>query len=259
LAIASKEPLVMAGEIIMREAEKSGAQILPVDSEHSAIFQCLMCGQRREVKKIILTASGGPFFGKKRSSLENITPDEALRHPKWNMGRKISVDSATLMNKGLEIIEARNLFGIPNIEVVIHPESVIHSMVEWRDGNITALLSPPTMLHPIQFALTYPERLDYPGEKLDFSSLGKLTFYNPDEETFKSLALSRRAMNEGGIMPTILTCANEIAVEKFLSGEIKFLEIADFVEREMNLRKNIQNPTIRDIIKNGEEIMRTAF
>ncbi len=258
IALANKETLVTAGGIFMDKISQYGVSLLPVDSEHCAIFQCLNGSRHEEIEKILLTASGGPFFGKKRSELENITKEQALKHPNWSMGAKITVDSATLMNKGLEIIEAKWLFGvdIDDIEVVVHRESIIHSMVEFRDCSVIAQLSLPSMKHPIQHAFTYPERMPSPDKKLSLKEIGKLTFFEPDEETFRCLALAKRAGKAGGIMPTVLNAANEVAVNAFLHDKIRFLEIGEYVEKIMSCYKNSLNPTLEDII-NIDKTVRT--
>jgi len=242
IALANKEPLVCAGEQVMQTARKYGTEIIPVDSEHSAIFQCIenkkADGTRppHQINKLILTASGGPFRGKNRKELKNITPEEALRHPNWSMGKKISIDSATMMNKGLELIEAMHLFSIPpdKIEVVIHPESIIHSMVEYADASVIAQLSTPDMRLPIQYALTYPERQTSLTKPINFAELGKLTFEKPDPDTFPCLELAYRAAKQGPKTCRILNEANEEAVELFLSGKIKFLEIPKYIEDRMH-------------------------
>lgn len=258
IALANKETLVTAGGIFMDKISQYDVSLLPVDSEHCAIFQCLNGSRHEEIEKILLTASGGPFFGKKRSELEKITKEQALKHPNWSMGAKITVDSATLMNKGLEIIEAKWLFGvdIDDIEVVVHRESIIHSMVEFRDCSIIAQLSLPSMKHPIQHAFTYPERMPSPDKKLSLKEIGKLTFFEPDEETFRCLALAKRAGKAGGIMPTVLNAANEVAVNAFLHDKIRFLEIGEYVEKIMSCYKNSLNPTLEDII-NIDKTVRT--
>jgi 1-deoxy-D-xylulose-5-phosphate reductoisomerase len=227
VALANKETLVVAGPLVMDLAERRGARILPVDSEHSAIFQALQAGSRKEVRRVILTSSGGPFRGKTRNELRKVTPDDALKHPTWQMGRKITVDSATLMNKALEVIEARWLFGLEpeQIEVVIHPESVVHSMVEFVDGSVVAQLSPPDMRLPIQYALTHPARRPCPGPRLDLASPSALHFEPPDRETFPCLDLGFEVMSRGGTAGAALNAANEEAVARFLGGEIGFLDI----------------------------------
>lgn len=249
IALANKETLVAAGEIVMAEAKKYGAEIIPVDSEHSAIFQCL--GHGNNVNKIILTASGGPFRGRQRSELLNITRENALKHPNWVMGAKISIDSATLMNKGLEVIEAYHLFNMPveRIDVVVHPQSIIHSMVEYKDGSIFAHLGKPDMRIPIQYAISFPERLSNNLESINFVKLASLTFEEPDFETFKALSLAYLALNKGGIIPAILNAANETAVNAFLHEQCSFLGIADIVEETIEMAHNIENPSLNDIIE----------
>ncbi len=256
IALANKETLVTAGSIFMEAIKKHNAPLIPVDSEHSAIFQALHGGRSGELRKILLTASGGPFFGKSREELKNVKKEQALKHPNWSMGAKITIDSATLMNKGLEVIEAKWLFGvdISDIEVVVHRESIIHSMVEFCDKSIIAQLSLPSMKHPIQYAFTYPQRLASPDKSVDFSDLGQMTFAKPDEETFPCLALAKRAGEMGGIMPTVLNAANEVAVAKFLRNEIGFLEISETVEKAMGDYKNNLSPTILDIIEVDREV-----
>ena len=249
IALANKETLVTAGHIVMSEAKRCGAEILPVDSEHSAIFQCLK--GEKEFKKIILTASGGPFFGKKYKDLKNITAEEALRHPNWDMGGKITIDSATLMNKGLEVIEAKWLFGadVSQIEIVVQRESIIHSMVEFADGAVIAQLGTPDMAIPIQLALTYPKRLPSPAKPLDFAALKSISFAKPDEKTFKCLALALKAAKLGGSLPSVMNAANEETVYKFLRGEAKFTDIADITERAMEAHEIIQNPSLDEIFE----------
>ena len=233
LALANKESLVVAGEIVMRTARENGLSITPVDSEHSAIFQCLRSGSSREIKRLILTASGGPFFGKKASELKDITVDQTLAHPTWQMGAKITVDSATLMNKGFEVIEAAHLFGVTSdqIDVVVHRESIIHSMVEYIDNSVIAQMSVPDMRLCVQYALTAPARTAAVIPHLDLLKVGKLTFAAPDEETFPLLPLSKKAFAQGGAMPAALNAANEVAVAAFLSRRISFLQISDIVLR----------------------------
>lgn len=250
IALANKETLVVAGEIVMREAKENGVQILPVDSEHCAIFQSLQGNNYNEVDKVILTASGGPFRGKKREELKDITPEQALKHPKWNMGKKISIDSSTLVNKGLEVIEAHFLFGVDydNIQVVIHPQSIIHSMVEYIDGSVIAQLGSTDMRLPIQYALNYPERGQSIAEKLDFYSLSSLTFEKPDMDTFQCLSLAYDAGKAGGNMPAIFNGANEIAVELFLNNKIKYLQIEEIIRECMMNFEHITNPTLEQII-----------
>ncbi len=251
IALANKETLVTSGRLFTDAVERYGVRLLPVDSEHSAIFQSLQGGRKQEVRKILLTASGGPFFGKKPDELKNIKKEQALKHPNWSMGAKITIDSATLMNKGLEIIEAKWLFGVEleDIEVVVHRESIIHSMVEFCDKSVIAQLSLPSMKHPIQYAFTYPERLASPDSSVSFAQIGKMTFFEPDEETFRCLALAKEAGRQGGIMPTVLNAANEVAVEAFLKDKIGFLEIGEFVEKVLGFYKNVSEPSLEDIIE----------
>ncbi|MBR2040059.1 MAG: 1-deoxy-D-xylulose-5-phosphate reductoisomerase [Clostridia bacterium] len=261
IALANKETLVTGGEIVKREAKEKSVKILPVDSEHSAIFQSLQGAPEGSLKKILLTASGGPFFGKKREELENVTVKEALNHPNWSMGAKITIDSATLMNKGLEVIEAVHLFdiGAENIEVLVHRQSIIHSGVELSDGAVIAQLGTPDMRLPIQYALTYPERSDYAFEKLDLFKVGTLTFEKPDTDTFRCLPLCIEAINKGGILPTVVNGANEEAVRLFLEGKIKFLQIAELVEKALNSVNNKKEFTLEDIFeadKIAREIVR---
>ena len=251
IALANKETLVTSGALFTDAVKCHGVRLLPVDSEHSAIFQSMHGGKNHEVSKILLTASGGPFFGKTRNELKNMKKEQALKHPNWSMGAKITIDSATLMNKGLEIIEAKWLFdvGFEDIEVVVHRESIIHSMVEFVDKSVIAQLSLPSMKHPIQYAFTYPERLPSPDRSVSFAEIASLTFAKPDEDTFRCLALAKQAGEMGGIMPTVLNAANEVAVAAFLRDEIGFLEIAEYVEKVMGEYKNKLNPTIEDIIE----------
>jgi len=249
IALANKETMVCAGDIINEEAKKSGSSIIPVDSEHGAIFQCIR-DERRALSKIYLTASGGPFFGKKREELENITPADALRHPNWDMGAKITIDSATLFNKGLEVIEAVRLFGVKpsQIQVMVHRQSIVHSMVKFCDNSVIAQLGAPDMRLPIAYALNYPERKENPSNDCDFFEIGTLTFEKPDTETFKGLALAYRAIEEGGSMPCVYNGANEAAVAAFLNGKCSFLGIGDIVEKVMNSHKNHINPDLESII-----------
>jgi len=256
IALANKETLVTAGSLFMEKVKEKGVQLMPVDSEHSAIFQCLLANADKKLRRILLTASGGPFFGKTRAELENVTLKDALKHPTWAMGAKITIDSATLMNKGLEILEAKWLFDteIEDIEVVVHRESIIHSAVEFVDRSVIAQMSLPSMKHPIQYAFTYPERLVSKDEPLDLKKLAKLTFFEPDEEAFPLLALAKKAGKLGGIMPTVLNAANENAVYAFLDGKIKFNEIPDYVEKTMSEYKNIENPSLSDIIETDKSV-----
>lgn len=241
LALANKETLVAGGELVMKAAQRAGVSILPVDSEHSAVFQCLQAAPpNRALKKIILTASGGPFFGKSKEELGEVTAAQALKHPNWSMGAKVTIDSATMMNKGLEIMEAAWLFGLPEsqIDVVVHRESVIHSMVEFNDGAVLAQLGIPDMKLPIQYALTYPERFPCPSEPLNLTKYGKLTFFEPDRDTFRCMELCREAIRRGGLVPAAANGANEAAVELFLQGKIHFLQIPELVERAMLRQEN---------------------
>lgn len=256
IALANKETLVTAGHIIMPLAKEYGVSILPVDSEHSAIFQSLQGNQRSALHKILLTASGGPFRGRKREDLLNIQVEDALKHPNWEMGRKITIDSSTLVNKGLEVIEAKWLFDvdIEQIEVVVHPQSIIHSMVEYVDGAIIAELGTPDMKLPIQYALYYPERRFLPGERVDFSVLSQLTFEKPDVETFSGLRLAFEAGKVGGTMPTVFNAANELAVSKFLDRKIKYLQIPEIIESCMKNHKNISNPTVEEILQTEQTV-----
>ena len=256
IALANKETLVTAGHLIMRRAQEKGVSILPVDSEHSAIFQCLQGNENAEVSRLIITASGGPFRGMKREALMHVTAEQALRHPNWSMGSKITIDSATLVNKGLEVIEAGWLFSLPpeKIDVVIQPQSVIHSMVEFTDGAVMAQLGTPDMRLPIQYALTWPSRMLLPGERLDFAGLGKLDFEEPDTETFLGLPLAREAVRSGGTMPTVLNAANEEAVSLFLHEKIGFTQIWDAIEKAMAAHRVIQDPGLDAILDTEREI-----
>ena len=250
IALANKETLVTAGHIIIPLAEETGVKILPVDSEHSAIFQCLNGESRKELKKILLTASGGPFRGKKREELLHIQVEDALKHPNWAMGRKITIDSSTLVNKGLEMMEARWLFGVEpkDIQIVVQPKSIIHSMVEFVDGAVIAQLGTPDMKLPIQYALYYPERRYLPGERLDFETLTEITFEKPDMETFTGLKLAFDAAAAGGSMPTVNNAANEKAVALFLDRKIGWLEIPEIIGKSMEAHKVIPNPTVEEIL-----------
>lgn len=251
IALANKETLVTAGHIIMPLAKERNVSILPVDSEHSAIFQSLQGNERKAVKKILLTASGGPFRGKSEEDLLDIRVEDALKHPNWSMGQKITIDSSTMVNKGLEVIEAKWLFdlGVDQIQVVIQPQSIIHSMVEYVDGAVMAQLGTPDMKLPIQYALYYPERRYLPGDRLDFWSLSKIDFEKPDMDTFYCLELAYQAGREGGSLPTVFNAANELAVKKFLNREIKYLEIMQLIEDCMKAHKNIKNPTLEQILE----------
>ena len=261
IALANKETLVCAGELVLEEARDYGAQILPVDSEHSALFQSLEGNDPREVKRLILTCSGGPFYGKKAEELEHVTREDALRHPNWSMGAKITVDSATLMNKGLEFIEAMNLYHMQpeNISVVIHRESIIHSLVEYCDNAMIAQLGSPDMRLPIQYALTWPRRIPGPAAPLDLWGCGGLTFGTPDTETFRCLALAYEAARAGGTAGAILNGANEAAVAQFLAGKIGFLDIARRVEHAMERVAVVQEPGLEDILNADQEARRAAL
>lgn len=256
IALANKETLVTAGHIIMPLAKKHGVSILPVDSEHSAIFQSLQGNENKAIHKILLTASGGPFRNRKREELENIQVEDALKHPNWEMGRKITIDSSTLVNKGLEVIEAKWLFDVKmeQIEVVVQPQSIIHSMVEYVDGAIIAELGTPDMKLPIQYALYYPERRYLPGDRLDFKKLSQITFEEPDMETFYGLRLAYEAGKEGGSLPTVFNAANELAVSKFLNREIRYLEIPEIIEECIQNHKNIINPSVEEILATEQEV-----
>ncbi|PYL07869.1 MAG: 1-deoxy-D-xylulose-5-phosphate reductoisomerase [Verrucomicrobia bacterium] len=249
LAVASKEILVMAGEIVMREAREKGVHVLPVDSEHNAIFQCLD-GRASEIRRIILTASGGPFREMPRPKFDSITSEQALKHPTWNMGPKITIDSATLFNKGLEMIEAHWLFGVEmkRVEVVIHPQSIVHSLVEFADGSTLAQLSYSDMCFPIQYAITWPERVANTLPPLDFSKLAKLEFFTPRYEDFPALSLARRAGETGGTLPAVMNAANEIAVAAFLDGQVRFPSIWQIVERTMNEHASVAHADLEAIL-----------
>lgn len=254
VALANKETLVAAGELVMGLAEKHHAAIIPVDSEHSAIFQCLHCSPDAEIEKIHLTASGGPFRTWTREQIASATKEQALNHPKWHMGNKITIDSATMMNKGLEIIEARWLFGVgpERINVVIHPESIIHSMVEFADGAVIAQLGHPDMREPIQYALGYPSRLTLNNRKLDFAALGSISFQAPDQERFPALGLAMEALRKGGNMPCIMNAANEVAVAAFLQGKTSFYGITGIVERCMDGADFVENPDMDTIFATND-------
>ncbi len=256
IALANKETLVTAGHIIMPLAEECGVRILPVDSEHSAIFQCLNGENRCELHKILLTASGGPFRGKKKEELREVQVEDALKHPNWSMGRKITIDSATLVNKGLEMMEARWLFGVEpqDIKIVVQPKSIIHSMVEFADGAVIAQLGTPDMKLPIQYALYYPQRRYLPGERLDFWKLGQITFEEPDMENFPGLRLAFDAAAAGGSLPTVYNAANERAVALFLDRKIRFLEIPELIERCMEEHKAVKAPSVEEILQTEAEV-----
>ena len=251
IALANKETLVTAGHIIMPLAEECHVKILPVDSEHSAIFQCLNGEHKDQLKKILLTASGGPFRGKKKEELKNVQVEDALKHPNWSMGRKITIDSATLVNKGLEMMEARWLFGVEpkDIQIVVQPKSIIHSMVEFVDGAVIAQLGTPDMKLPIQYALYYPNRRHLPGDRLDFWTLNQITFEKPDMENFAGLKLAFDAAAAGGTMPTVYNAANERAVAKFLDRKIGFLDIPEIIRSCMEEHKVTENPTVEQILE----------
>ena len=250
IALANKETLVTGGHIVTRLAREKGIKILPVDSEHSAIFQSLQ-GNPKKIKKILLTASGGPFFGKTRAELSDITPEQALKHPNWDMGAKVTIDSSTLVNKGLEVIEAKWLFDvdIDQIEVLVHRQSILHSAVMYEDNAVMAQLGTPDMKLPIQYALTYPDRLPMSGNELDLTKYANLTFAHPDTDTFYALELAKKAGREGGILPTVFNSADEVAVELFLKKKIGYLEITDSICDAMEKVKNIDNPTVEQILE----------
>jgi 1-deoxy-D-xylulose-5-phosphate reductoisomerase len=250
IALANKETLVCAGHIIMPLAAKMGVKILPVDSEHSAIFQSLNGEPKDKVEKILLTASGGPFRGKKKAELENMTAADALKHPNWDMGPKVTIDSSSLVNKGLEVMEARWLFDVSldNIQVLVHPQSIVHSAVQYVDGAVIAQLGVPDMKLPIQYALFYPDRRPMAEKRLDLFELGSLTFEKPDIETFRGLKLAFDAAYAGGSMPTVFNAANEMAVRRFLKGDIRYLEIYDMIEEAMEHHKRVDNPDVDAIL-----------
>ncbi len=249
IALANKETLVTGGHIVTRLAKENNVKLLPVDSEHSAIFQSLQ-GNPKKIKKIILTASGGPFFGKTKDELRDMTPEQALKHPNWDMGAKVTIDSSTLVNKGLEVIEAKWLFDvdIDQIEVLVHRQSVLHSAVMYEDNAVIAQLGTPDMKLPIQYALTYPDRLPMTGNELDFAKYPDLTFAKPDTDTFFALELAKKAGREGGILPTVFNSSDEAAVELFLKGKIGYLDIAESIKAAMDKVKNIQNPSVEEIL-----------
>lgn len=255
IALANKETLVVAGDIMMQRSIEHRAPVIPVDSEHSAIFQCLVGETRNRVEKIILTASGGPFLGRKPNYLVNVKREHALQHPNWNMGAKISIDSATLMNKGLEMIEAKFLFNLrpEQIQVVIHPQSIIHSMVQFEDGSIKAQMGLPDMKLPIQYALAFPHRIPNNFPRFDFRRMNTLTFEEPDIRTFRNLALSMEALNKGGNLPCVMNAANEIAVYAFLKNRIGFLEMTDLIEKTMQHVPFISKPTLNEYLESDGE------
>jgi 1-deoxy-D-xylulose-5-phosphate reductoisomerase len=251
LALANKESLVVGGPLFEAEVVKSGGKLLPVDSEHSAIWQCLNAGKPVEVRNILLTASGGPFRERDKNTFKDITPEEALAHPTWKMGPKVTIDSATMMNKGLELIEAVWLFSVPpeKIKIVIHPQSIVHSMVEFVDSSIVAQLSSPDMKLPIAYALFWPDRLESDNGQIDLTSAGSLNFYEPDEDKFPALRLARQAAEMGGTAPAVLNAANEVAVEQFLAGNIGFTRITELIEQILVKHNVIDSPGLDDILK----------
>ncbi len=255
IALANKETLVTAGHIIMPLAAKMGVSILPVDSEHSAIFQSMQGENKDRISKLLITASGGPFRGRTRQQLAQVQLEDALKHPNWSMGHKITIDSATLVNKGLEVMEAKWLFGVrlDQIQVVVHPQSIIHSMVEYVDGGIIAQLGTPDMKLPIQYALFYPDRRPMAGKRVDFYELGSITFEKPDMETFTGFKLAMRAAAEGGSMPTVFNAANERAVSLFLGRKIRFLQIPEMIELCMDAHHSIENPSVEEILRTEQE------
>lgn len=260
IALANKETLVAAGSIVMSLAKENGAPVIPVDSEHSAIFQCLQ-GERATVEKVILTASGGPFFRKSEEELKSVTIDQALDHPNWKMGSKVTVDSASMMNKGLEMIEAKWLFGIDpsRIDIVVHPQSIIHSMAQFSDGSVTAQLSTPDMRLPIQYALTYPYRVDLDTKRLDFPLLGTFEFHKPDQKKFPCIRIAYQAIEKGGNIPCAMNAANEIAVEAFLSNEIPFTAIPEIIEEVINGTKFVVQPSLEDIYNTNDTAREMAL
>ena len=260
IALANKETLVVAGGLINSLCKSSSSEIIPVDSEHSAIYQCLVGEERNPIEKIILTASGGPFRGRSIDELVNITREQALKHPNWSMGAKITIDSATLMNKGLEVIEAKWLFDLTpeQIDVVVHPQSIIHSAVQFQDGSIKAQLGLPDMKLPIQYALGFPERLKNNFKRFDFFQHPNLTFEKPDTETFKNLALAYRAMEKGGNAPCVLNAANEIAVEAFLNNKIGFLNMFDLIGNCLEKTNFVKNPSLNDLVESNNEARQIA-
>ena len=255
IALANKETLVVAGELVMERAKAKGAVIIPVDSEHSAIFQCLAGENLDRVEKVILTASGGPFLGRKPNYLVNVKASHALQHPNWVMGAKITIDSATLMNKGLEIIEAKWLFGLNNdqIDVVIHSQSVIHSMVQFTDGSVKSQMGLPDMKLPIQYAIAFPDRIHNDYKRLDFKDFPKLTFEAPDYKTFRNLALAKDALAKGGNAPCVLNAANEVVVHAFLQNKVCFLEMSDMIEKTLECMTFIEHPTMDDYVETDKE------
>jgi len=255
VALANKETLVVAGEIVIQKAVENRVPIIPVDSEHSAIFQCLVGETRNRIEKVILTASGGPFLGRKPNYLVNVKREHALQHPNWNMGAKITIDSATLMNKGLEMIEAKWLFNLKpeQIQVLVHPQSIIHSMVQFEDGSIKAQMGLPDMKLPIQYALAFPKRITNNFPRYDFKKISSLTFEEPDIRTFRNLALAKEALNKGGNLPCVMNAANELAVYAFLRNRIGFLDMTDVIERTMDKVSFINNPTLDEYFESDGE------
>lgn len=255
VGLANKETLVVAGSIVMEEARCNGVPIIPVDSEHSAIFQCLMGEEMSSIEKIILTASGGPFLGKKPNFLVNVKKSHALQHPNWTMGAKISIDSATLMNKGLEMIEAKWLFGLTNeqIEVVIHPQSIIHSLVQFNDGSLKAQMGLPDMKLPIQYAMAFPKRVSNDFPRFSFKDYSKLTFEQPDVKTFRNLQLAMDAMHKGGNAPCVLNAANEVVVEAFINNKVGFLQMSDLIEQAILNVNFIENPSLEELVETDKE------
>ena len=251
IALANKETLVVAGDLVMKKARERQIEIMPIDSEHGALFQCLHGEDMNKVDKLLVTASGGPFRGKKIEDLKNVSVKQCLSHPTWKMGRKITIDSASLMNKGLEVIEAKQLYNVDydKIQVVVHPQSIIHSMVQYVDGSVIAQLGSTDMRLPIQYALTYPERMVCPAEKLDFWQMKDLTFEKPDTDTFRGLALAYEAGKIGGSMPCVMNAANEIAVEAFLNEQISFLDIYDIIEEAMQSHITLIEPELEDLFE----------
>jgi 1-deoxy-D-xylulose-5-phosphate reductoisomerase len=260
IALANKETLVVGGDLVTRSAMENGVHIYPVDSEHSAIFQCIVGEEMNAVEKIILTASGGPFLGKDREYLQHVTREEALKHPNWCMGDKVTIDSASLMNKGLEVIEARWLFGLKpdQIEVIIHPQSIVHSLVQFEDGSLKAQLGIPDMKLPIQYALGFPKRLRSDFERFSFSDYPELTVQAPDLEIFPNLSLAYQALDEGGNMPCVMNAANEVTVNAFLEGELGFFDMPGIIERTMKSVKHISTPDLHDYVETDSEARKIA-
>jgi len=260
VALANKEALVTAGELMTAAAQRHGATLLPVDSEHNAIFQCLAGSNERDISRIILTASGGPFRTASAEAIRSATPAQAVAHPKWKMGAKISVDSATLMNKGLELIEAHYLFGLPSsqIDVLIHPQSIVHSLVEFLDGSVLAQLGSPDMRIPIAYALAWPERMETPAERLDLAAIARLEFEAPDLDRFPALRLAREALEAGGSAPTVLNSANEVAVVSFLEGRVQFTEIAALVEKELNANRRPPPSSIEEVFEIDSDVRQSV-